>query len=120
MTTTDDLLRTLIEKVDRLTAQVALLAAQKSGGSSSASKASGDGPRFPNYGRKKGEPVKGADIGDLKFYARGCERTLADEGKARWHDRERELLAAIHAEMRRQGHAPDYGDSQQDDGPPAF
>lgn len=54
---------------------------------------------FPPYGRSKGMPVKGASAGDLSFYRSGCERTLADQEKARWHDRERVLLAAIRAEQ---------------------
>jgi len=58
---------------------------------------------FPNYGRSKGAPIAGASQGDLEYYANGCRRTLGDPGKSRWHDRERELLAAIEAEMTRQG-----------------
>jgi len=58
---------------------------------------------FPPYGRSKGTPVVGASIGDLEFYANGCRRTLDDPGKARWHDKERVLLAAIEAELARQG-----------------
>jgi len=63
----------------------------------------GGGPVFPNYGRSKGMPIEGASPDDLGFYANGCRRTLADPGKARWHDKERELLAAIEAEQARQG-----------------
>ncbi len=63
-----------------------------------------DGPVFPNYGRSKGMPVKGASRGDLDFYRQGCERTLGDPSKERWHDKERILLAAIMAE---QGEVPD-------------
>jgi hypothetical protein len=62
----------------------------------------GGGMLFPNYGRSKGMPVAGASMGDLEFYANGCRRTLADPGKSRWHDKERELLAAIEAEIERQ------------------
>lgn len=57
---------------------------------------------FPPYGRSKGMPVTGASMQDLEFYANGCRRTLADPGKARWHDKERVLLAAIEAEIARQ------------------
>lgn len=63
----------------------------------------GDGVVFPPYGRSKGLPVRGASPADLEFYANGCRRTLNDENKARWHDKERALLAAIEAEQRRQG-----------------
>lgn len=58
---------------------------------------------FPPYGRSKGAPIAGASQQDLEYYASGCRRTLADQGKARWHDKERQLLAAIEAEMARQG-----------------
>jgi hypothetical protein len=54
---------------------------------------------FPNYGRAKGQPIAGADLRDLQFYKQGCERTLADPSKARWHEKERELLGAIDAEI---------------------
>jgi hypothetical protein len=58
---------------------------------------------FPPYGRSKGAPVVGASVQDLEYYASGCRRTLNDPGKARWHDKERQLLAAIEAELARQG-----------------
>lgn len=58
---------------------------------------------FPPYGRSKGMPIAGASMQDLEFYANGCRRTLGDPGKSRWHDKERTLLAAIEAEMARQG-----------------
>jgi hypothetical protein len=54
---------------------------------------------FPPYGRSKGMPIKGASMQDLEFYANGCRRTLADESKSRWHEKERALLAAIEEEM---------------------
>ena len=62
----------------------------------------GDGMVFPPYGRSKGAPIQGASMQDLEFYANGCRRTLGDPGKARWHDKERQLLDAIEAEMARQ------------------
>jgi hypothetical protein len=43
---------------------------------------------------------------DLEYYASGCRRTLDDPSKSRWHDKERQLLAAIEAEIARQGGAP--------------
>lgn len=57
------------------------------------------GAVFPNYGRSKGQPVKGATMGDLEFYAAGCRRSLGDPAKSKWHDRERVVLAAIEAEI---------------------
>jgi hypothetical protein len=62
----------------------------------------GDVSVFPNYGRSKGAPIQGASMQDLEFYANGARRSLADPSKARWHDKERALLASIEAEMARQ------------------
>ncbi|MSP63606.1 MAG: hypothetical protein EXR72_25335 [Myxococcales bacterium] len=75
----------------------------------------GGGITLPNYGRSKNAPVAGASMQDLEYYANGCRRTLSDESKARWHDKERTLLAAIEAEITRQrgGVAP-----MSDAGPP--
>lgn len=70
----------------------------------SAPRSSGGAPtNFPNYGRSKGAPIAGATVTDLEYYANGCRRTLADQGKARFHDKERELLAVIEAELAAQG-----------------
>mgnify|MGYP003444505618 CR=1 FL=1 len=68
-----------------------------------------DGMVFPPYGRSKGAPVVGASIKDLEFYASGCRRTLDDPAKSRWHDKERILLAAIEAELDRQGSGDEGG-----------
>lgn len=62
----------------------------------------GSGMLLPNYGRSKGQPVAGASLQDLEFYASGARRTLGDPSKARWHEKERQLLAAIEAEVARQ------------------
>ena len=86
---------------------------------------SGDMPSvFPPYGRSKGAPIHGASVQDLEFYANGARRTLSDPGKARFHDKERTLLAVLEAELARQrgegggsdddGGVPPHGD---DDGP---
>lgn len=76
-----------------------------------ASGGGGDGMLLPNYGRSKGQPVYGASMQDLEFYANGARRTLADPSKQRWHDKERALLAALEAEMARQ-----RGESGDDQG----
>lgn len=69
-----------------------------------AASAPGEGPTvFPPYGRSRGMPIRGASVQDLEFYATGARRTLADPGKARFHDKERTLLAAIESELARQG-----------------
>jgi hypothetical protein len=69
--------------------------------------ASGDAPSvFPPYGRSKGAPIHGASIQDLEFYANGARRTLGDPSKARFHDKERVLLAILEAELGRQRDEP--------------
>lgn len=78
---------------------------------------------FPPYGRSKGMPIVGATMQDLEFYAAGSRRSLADPAKARWHEKEKVLLAAIEAEIQRQlggGPPPGGADSELpfDDGPP--
>lgn len=60
------------------------------------------GGTLPNYGRSKGMPVRGASMQDLEFYLNGCKRTLADPGKARFHDKERQLMSQLEAEIARQ------------------
>jgi hypothetical protein len=67
-----------------------------------ASGGGGDGMIFPPYGRSKGMPISGATMQDLDFYANGSRRSLSDPTKARFHDKERVLLAAIEAEIARQ------------------
>ncbi|MFL5344248.1 MAG: hypothetical protein ACJ8AT_05615 [Hyalangium sp.] len=74
--------------------------AYSSGGGSSGG--GGGGEVFPNYGRSKGGPIRGATMQDLEYYANGARRSLADPSKSRWHDKERALLAAIEAEIARQ------------------
>ncbi|MEY4511908.1 MAG: hypothetical protein RLZZ450_4030 [Pseudomonadota bacterium] len=61
----------------------------------------GDGPVFPPYGRSKGAPIAGASVQDLEYYISGSRRSLDDPSKARWHDKERVLLAAMEAELAR-------------------
>lgn len=72
----------------------------------------GGGMVFPAYGRSKGAPIAGASMQDLEYYASGARRTLDDPAKSRWHDKERQLLAAIEAEIARQrgGEAPPFED----------
>ena len=69
------------------------------------------GATLPNYGRRKGEPIAGAPVADLEYYAAGCRRTLDDPGKSKWHEKEKTLLAAIEAEIARQKGGAPAGDS---------
>jgi len=87
-------------------------------------KGNASGPVFPNYGRSKNQPIAGAAVAELEYYRAGCERSLADPAKARFHAKERELLRAIDEEMVRQGFAsppppdavpPDFGENSVDD-----
>jgi hypothetical protein len=78
-------------------------AAPRAASRASSSSGGGSGAVFPPYGRSKGAPIFGATTEDLEYYAAGSRRSLADPAKQRWHEKERELLAAIEAEMARQG-----------------
>jgi hypothetical protein len=81
-----------------------------------AATSAGGGMVFPPYGRSKGAPIAGATMQDLEYYASGARRTLDDPAKSRWHDKERQLLAAIEQEIARQrGDRPPQGD---DESPP--
>ena len=71
---------------------------------------------FPPYGRSKGAPIAGASVQDLEFYIKGCRRTLDDPAKARWHEKERVLLAALEAELARQRGDDEGGAAMGDDG----
>ncbi len=72
---------------------------------------------FPPYGRSKGMPIRGASQQDLEFYASGARRSLNDPSKSRWHDKERALLAAIEAEMARQGLGGGGGGGESEEPP---
>jgi hypothetical protein len=64
-------------------------------------------------------PVRDASMGDLEFYANGSRRSLSDPAKSRWHDKERQLLAAIEAEIERQSGSPPRGAPSGGAGPSA-
>lgn len=75
------------------------------------------GPVLPNYGRTAGQPIRGASLGDLEFYANGARRSIADPQKERWREKETALLAAIEAELQRQQGGGGGGSEQGDPGP---
>jgi hypothetical protein len=78
----------------------------------------GEVSTFPNYGRSKGGPIRGATLQDLEYYANGARRSLADPSKSRWHDKERALLAAIEAEISRQRGGGGGDEDRGGSGPP--
>jgi hypothetical protein len=83
--------------------------------------ATSGGATLPNYGSLKGQPVAGQKVKDLEFYAGGCRKSLGDPAKERWHDKERQLLAAIEAEIAAQAGQRDNHEAATgypDDGPP--
>ena len=97
--------------------QLAIGATQDSGAPAPRRAAAGE-PVFPPYGRSKGQPIAGATMQDLEYYANGCRRTLNDPGKARWHEKEKVLLAAIEAEIARQQGGGGGGGGRADEPPP--
>lgn len=90
--------------------------AYSSGGAASGG---GGGEVFPNYGRSKGGPIRGATMQDLEYYANGARRSLADPSKSRWHDKERALLASIEAEIARQRGGGSGGGDEERGGAPS-
>lgn len=60
------------------------------------------GAVFPPFGRSGGQPVVGASMGDLNFYKSAVERSMADESKSKYYDKNKELLKAIVQEIERQ------------------
>jgi len=96
------------------------MAAPRPSARSAAASGGGTDLVFPNYGRSKGMPISGASLQDLEFYANGSRRSLADPGKARFHDKERVLLAAIEGEIARQrgGEVSGASEPPTDDIPP--
>lgn len=56
---------------------------------------------LPPYGRSAKKPIRDASDDDLNYYRKGCEKSLRDHSKQRWHANERMMLEAIDAELRR-------------------
>ncbi len=88
--------------MDKLDAILAAVSGRPTAASAPAPTGNGGGACFGNYGRSKNQPVAGASLQDLEYYASGCRRTLADSSKSKFHGRERTLLAAIETEISRQ------------------
>lgn len=73
------------------------------------------GMTFPPFGRSKGLPIHGADMESLEWYGRAIQQSVDDPSKARWRDRNQQVLDAINAEIIRQGGGSHgYGAPQPD------
>lgn len=51
------------------------------------------------FGRSRGLPIEEATKGDLQWVSGALRESIADPAKARWAPQNRELLAAIEAEL---------------------
>jgi hypothetical protein len=60
------------------------------------------GPVF-GFGKSKGQPVAGASVRDLQYYGDAACSSLGNPDKERFHAKERALLAAINAELKKHG-----------------
>jgi hypothetical protein len=91
-----------IALLERIAAALEAKAPAPRSTSAPAAHGGGGGMTLPNYGKSKGQPIAGAELSSLEYYATGARRSLADPAKERWHEKERALLAAIEAEIARQ------------------
>lgn len=94
-----------VERLESVTANLMAAIAEVKAMHTQPAAAVPTGVVFP-FGTSKGKPVAGADMRSLEFFRGACLKTLADPDKQRFHEKERGLLAAIEAEMRRQGVDP--------------
>ncbi len=51
------------------------------------------------FGKSKGTPLSEADKKDLLYLSRVLPESIADETKAKWAEKNRELLSAVEAEL---------------------
>jgi len=61
------------------------------------------GAVFPPFGRKRGQPIAGCDLENLEWYRGIIQQSVNDPSKARFRDKNQEVLSAIEAEIVRQG-----------------
>lgn len=66
----------------------------------------GGGMCFPPYGRNKGQPIAGAQMEQLLWYAGNAVKSINDPAKSRWREKESALLEALNAEIIAQGGQP--------------
>ena len=102
-----------LESIARSLAKIA----EGGGRVASGAPAPSGGATFPPYGKSAGGAVAGATLNDLRFYAHGCVRSIENPDKVRFHAKERALLAAINAELQRQGEKPVEPEAREPDPP---
>lgn len=80
-----------------------------------------DGGTFPPFGRMKGKLIRGAPLSDLEWYSEAVRRSVEDPTKARWRDKNEEMLRNLEAEIHRQnggeGYTPPQNPPSDDDIP---
>lgn len=89
---------------------------------SNARPSSGGSAVFPPYGRNKGQPIAGAQMEQLLWYAGNAVKSINDPAKSRWREKESALLEALNAEIIAQGGQPvelepAYGGGAHNDDP---
>lgn len=87
----------------------------RASGASSADESSGArtvGPQFPPFGRMKGKLIRGAPLRDLEWYSEAVRRSVEDPSKARWRDKNEDMLRDLEAEIARHGDGENYTPSQ--------
>lgn len=57
---------------------------------------------FPNFGKSKNQPIRGASLGDLNFYAESVQRSIDDPAKSRYVEMNQKMYDAIWNEIERQ------------------
>lgn len=101
------------EKLDKIIAMLTAMGTRPAAASSS-----GPPTTLPGYGRSAGAAIATAELADLQWYASNCKKSLDDPGKAKWHERERAMLAALEAEIMKRGKAPAGAPSTDDESIP--
>lgn len=65
------------------------------------------------FGSGKGQPISALDDKSLGWYAGCLERDLADKSKAKWHEKTRQQLATIAAELHMRARADSQTDNEE-------
>ena len=100
-------LAALADRVDAATTRLEAAVTQRAAAPANAApRASGGGLRVGNFGRRKGEAIEGMPIADLEWYLAAADKSLANPEKARFHDNERAIKAALEREIAKQSGQP--------------